>query len=175
MRSPLMRRFGLTAVLALTLAVFGLAPGASAAGPAPAELTFTTDRATTTPGGSVKLSMTITNNNTYDVWFVYQTIEPTWLTTQRPDLKYGFSGCSLTTANGPTPCSGTGPANLGANYGATIPPGQSRTVTLTLDVAADSGCNGNIGFYSYFYAEFSDSTNVSGGPVYTPVTRVLCP
>ncbi|MEU0222109.1 hypothetical protein ABZ281_47040, partial [Streptomyces sp. NPDC006265] len=32
--------------------------------------------ATTTPGGSVKLSMTIKNNNTYDVWFVYQTIEP---------------------------------------------------------------------------------------------------
>ncbi len=169
-----MRRFGLTAVLALALTVFGLAPGASAAGPAPAELTFATDSATTTPGGSVKLSMAITNNNTYDVWFVYQTIEPTWLTTQRPDLKYGFSGCSLTTANGPAPCSGTGPANLGANYGATIPPGQSRTVTLTLDVAADSGCNGNIGFYSHFYAEFSDSTNVSGGPVYTPVTRVLC-
>jgi hypothetical protein len=105
---------------------------------------------------------------------VYQTIEPTWLTTQRPDLKYAFTGCSLATAAGATPCSGTGPANLGTNYGATIPPGQSRTVTLTLQVAADSGCNGNIGFYSYYYAEFSDSTNTSGGPVYTPQTRVLC-
>ncbi|MEU0218017.1 hypothetical protein ABZ281_24200, partial [Streptomyces sp. NPDC006265] len=71
-----MRRFGLGAVLALALAVFGLAPSASAADPAPAELTFATDSATTTPGGSVKLSMTIKNNNTYDVWFVYQTIEP---------------------------------------------------------------------------------------------------
>ncbi len=169
-----MRRLGLGAVLALLLAVFGLAPGASAADPAPAELTFATDSATTTPGGTVNLSMTLTNNNTHDVWFVYQTIEPTWLTTQRPDLKYGFSDCSLTTASGATPCTGTGPANLGANYGATIPPGQSRTVTLKLDVAADSGCNGNIGFYSYFYAEFSDSANVSGGPVHTPVTRVLC-
>ncbi|KOG39820.1 hypothetical protein [Streptomyces resistomycificus] len=174
MRSPLMRRLGLGAVLALVLAVFGLAPSASAADPAPAELTFATDSATTTPGGTVNLSMTITNNKTYDIWFVYQTIEPTWLTTQRPDLKYGFTGCSLATAAGATPCSGTGPANLGANYGATVPPGQSRTVTLTLDIAADSGCNGNIGFYSYFYAEFSDTTSVSGGPVYTPQTRVLC-
>ncbi|MER5217381.1 hypothetical protein ABT063_44375 [Streptomyces sp. NPDC002838] len=174
MRSPLMRRLGLTAVLALALAVFGPAPSASAADPAPAELTFATDSATTTPGGTVNLSMTISNNKTYDIWFVYQTIEPTWLTTQRPDLKYGFTGCSLTTAAGSTPCSGTGPANLGANYGATIPPGQSRTVTLTLQVAADSGCNGDIGFYSYFYAEFGDRTNVSGGPVYTPETRVLC-
>ncbi|MFF4522725.1 COG1361 family protein [Streptomyces bluensis] len=174
MRSPLMRRLGLSAVLALLLAVFGLAPGASAASPVPAELTFATDSASTTPGGTVNLSMTITNNKTYDVWFVYQTIEPTWLTTQRPDLKYGFTGCSLATATGSTPCSGTGPADLGTNYGATIPPGQSRTVTLTLQVAADSGCNGNIGFYSYFYAEFSDSTNASGGPVYTPETRVLC-
>lgn len=168
-----MRRLGLGAVLAAALAVFGLAPSASAE-PAPAELTFTTDSATTTPGGTVNLSMTITNHKTYDIWFVYQTIDPTWLTTQRPDLKYAFTGCALTTAAGPAPCSGTGPADLGANYGTTVPPGQSRTVTLTLEIAADSGCNGDIGFYSYFYAEFSDRTNISGGPVYTPGTRVLC-
>ncbi|MGW5639285.1 hypothetical protein [Streptomyces sp. NPDC003832] len=174
MRSPLMRRLGLTAVLGLLLTVFQLAPAAGAAEPAPAALSFTTDSATTTPGGTVNLSMTLTNNATYDIWFVYQTIDPTWLTTQRPDLKYGFTSCALTTAAGASPCTGTGPANLGANYGATVPPGQSRTVTLTLQVAADSGCNGNIGFYSYFYAEFSDSTSVSGGPVYTPETRVLC-
>jgi len=174
MRSTQMRRIGLAGVFALVLALFGLAPGASAAEAGPADLTFTTDSATTTPGGTVNLSMTLTNNNTYDVWFIYQTIEPTWLTTQRPDLKYSFTGCSLATAAGSVPCSGTGPANLGTNYGATIPPGQSRTVTLTLQVAADSGCNGNIGFYSYFYAEFSDSTSTSGGPVYTPETRVVC-
>ncbi|MER6378439.1 hypothetical protein [Streptomyces sp. NPDC001250] len=174
MRPPLMRRLGLTAVLAFVLALFGFAPGASAAEPAPAALVFATDGATTTPGGTVKLSMTITNNKTYDIWFVYQTIDPTWLTTQRPDLKYSFTGCSLATVAGDTPCSGTGPSNLGVNYGATIPPGQSRTVTLTLRIAADSGCNGNIGFYSYFYAEFGDKSNISGGPVYTPETRVLC-
>ncbi|MFD4600444.1 hypothetical protein ACFWPQ_20750 [Streptomyces sp. NPDC058464] len=174
MRSPLMRRFGLGAVLALALALFGLAPTANA-DPAPAELTFATDAATTTPGGTVNLSMTITNNKTYDIWFVYQTIDPTYLTTQRPDLKYSFTGCSLAASDGTaTACSGTGPTNLGTDYGATVPPGQSRTVTLTLSVAADSGCNGNIGFYSYYYAEFSDSTNTSGGPVYTPETRVLC-
>ncbi|WP_254388952.1 hypothetical protein [Streptomyces sp. AC550_RSS872] len=169
-----MRRLGLTTVLGLFLAFFGLAPSASAADPAPAGLTFAADAATTTPGGTVQLSMTLTNNKTYDVLFVYQTIEPTWLTTQRPDLKYSFTGCTLAGTAGSTPCTGTGPSNLGANYGATIPPGQSRTVTLTLQVAADSGCNGNIGFYSYYYAEFSDTTNTSGGPVFTPQTRVLC-
>ncbi|WP_153815295.1 hypothetical protein [Streptomyces sp. SUK 48] len=174
MRSPLLRRLGLTAVLAAVLAVFGFSTLASA-DPAPAALTFSTDSATTTPGGSVKLSMTLTNNKTYDVLFVYQTIDPTWLTTQRPDLKYSFAGCSLAAADGSTTsCAGTGPTNLGTNYGTTIPPGQSRTVTLTLQVAANSGCNGNIGFYSYFYAEFSDGTNSNGGPVYTPETRVLC-
>ncbi|HET9382451.1 MAG TPA: hypothetical protein VFP69_16690 [Streptomyces sp.] len=168
------RRFGLATIIALTLALLGVAPSASAADPAPAELSFSTSAATTTPGGAVNLSMTIKNNHTYDVWFIYQTITPTWLTTQRPDLKYSFTGCSLATGTGSVPCSGTGPADLGGNYGATIPPGQSRTVTLTMQVAADSGCNGNIGFYSYFYAEFSDSSNLSGGPVYTPETRVLC-
>ncbi|MFH8974379.1 hypothetical protein [Streptomyces sp. NPDC017890] len=174
MRSTRTSRFGLATIIALALALFGLAPSASAADPAPAELTFTTDAATTQPGGTVNLSMTIKNNKTYDIWFVYQTIDPTWLTTQRPDLKYGFTGCTLASEAGAVPCAGTGPANLGTNYGATIPPGQSRTVTLTLQVAADSGCNGNIGFYSYFYAEFSDSTSVNGGPVHTPETRVLC-
>ncbi|MFJ2306753.1 hypothetical protein [Streptomyces sp. NPDC087787] len=168
-----MTRLGLAAVLGLVLAVFGLAPSASAESE-PASLTFSTDTATTTPGGTVQLSMTMTNHRTYDVWFVYQTIDPTWLTPQRPDLKYSFTGCTLATAAGSTPCSGTGPANLGANYGPTIPPGQSRTVTLTLQIAPDSGCNGNIGFYSYYYAEFSDSTNATGGPVYTPETRVVC-
>ncbi len=174
MRSTRTRHFALAAIIALALALFGLAPSASAADPAPAELTFATDTATTQPGGTVNLSMTLTNHHTYDVWFVYQTIDPTWLTTQRPDLKYSFTGCTLAGATGAVPCAGTGPADLGGNYGATVPPGQSRTVTLTLQVAADSGCNGNIGFYSYYYAEFSDSTSVSGGPVYTPETRVLC-
>ncbi|MFD4523350.1 hypothetical protein ACFWP7_05310 [Streptomyces sp. NPDC058470] len=171
MRSPLMTRLGLAPLLGFLLAVFGLGTSASAAD---TDLTFATDSATTTPGGTVNLSMTLTNNKTYDILFVYQTIDPTWLTTQRPDLKYSFTGCSLTTSAGSTPCSGTGPTNLGTNYGATIPPGQSRTVNLTLQVAADSGCNGNIGFYSYYYADFSDATNTSGGPVYTPETRVLC-
>ncbi|MFE3073040.1 hypothetical protein [Streptomyces sp. NPDC059247] len=174
MRSLLTRRLGLTVVLALCMGLFGLAPAANAADPAPAQLTFSTSAATTTPGGTVNLSMTLTNNKNYDIWFVYQTIDPTWLTTQRPDLKYAFTGCTLAGPSGSSSCSGTGPANLGANYGATIPPGQSRTVTLTLQVAPDSGCNGNIGFYSYFYAEFSDTTSVNGGPVYTPETRVLC-
>ncbi|WP_405939387.1 hypothetical protein OG338_24615 [Streptomyces sp. NBC_00726] len=176
MRLTRTRRLGLAAIVAVALSLFGLAPAASADDPAPAaaELSFTTDAATTTPGGAVNLSMTIENNQTYDIWFIYQTIDPTWLTTQRPDLKYSLTGCSLATDTGAVPCSGVGPADLGGNYGTTIPPGQSRTVTLTLQVAADSGCNGNIGFYSYFYAEFSDSTSISGGPVYTPETRVLC-
>lgn len=101
-----MRRLGLAAVLGFLLAVFGLAPSASAAD---ADLTFATDSATTTPGGTVKLSMTLTNNKTYDILFVYQTIDPTWLTTQRPDLKYSFTDCSLTTDTGSTPAPAPGP------------------------------------------------------------------
>ncbi|MEU1279248.1 hypothetical protein [Streptomyces sp. NPDC005805] len=172
-RTPL-RRFGLASVLALLLAVLGLAPTAHAAPPGPAELTFSTGAATTVPGGTVDVTMTLTNHHTHDVWFVHQTIDPTWLTTQRPDLTYAFTGCTRATAAGDVDCAGTGPANLGANYGTTVPPGQSRTVTLRLQVAPDSGCNGNIGFYSYFYAEFSDGTATSGGPLHTPEIRVLC-
>ncbi|CAM5485269.1 hypothetical protein SHIRM173S_03175 [Streptomyces hirsutus] len=93
MRSPL-RRLGPATVLAFVLALFGMAPRPRGR-PRARRATFTTDTATTTPGGTVQLSMTLTNNRTYDIWFVYQTIDPTWLTTQRPDLKYGFTGCAL--------------------------------------------------------------------------------
>ncbi len=118
MRSHLTRRLGLTAVLALFLAVFGLAPAASAsASLAPAELSFSTDAATTTPGGTVNLSMTLTNNKTHDIWFVYQTIDPTWLTTQRPDLKYSFSGCSLAGPGGSTPAPAPAPPTSAATTG----------------------------------------------------------
>lgn len=91
--------------------------------------------------------MTITNHRTYDIRFVHRTIEPTWPTARRPDLKYDFTGCALASATGSVPCSGTGPADLGPNYGSTVPPGRSRTVTPTLQVPADSGRNGDIGFH----------------------------
>ncbi|MEU0664267.1 hypothetical protein ABZ508_14555 [Streptomyces lavendulocolor] len=169
MRLTHLRNVTLTALLALAV-VLGTSGSATAAEPAAADLTFTAGQQTVTPGSSVDLTMTFTNNQETDIWFVYQSVQPTWTTTQRKDLKYAFTAC---TSEGVT-CSGTGTTSLGVGYAVPLAPGATRTVTLTVQVAADSGCNGNIGFYSYLYYEYNGGQATKDGLFTTPETRVAC-
>ncbi|MFD9560885.1 hypothetical protein [Streptomyces sp. NPDC059994] len=165
MRISHLRRMGLTAILALAL--LGLSQSAGAGTP---DLTITSTQPTVTPGQTVNLSMTFTNNRTTDVWFVYQSLQPTWQTTQRPDLKYSIASC---TASGVT-CTGAGTTSIGVQYAVPVAPGTSRTVTLDVQIAADSGCNGSIGFYTYLYYEYNDSQSHKDGTFFSPTTRVNC-
>ncbi|MFE3323632.1 hypothetical protein [Streptomyces sp. NPDC059176] len=167
MRITHLRRFGLSAILAVVLACFSTAQPAGAETP---DLSFTIDQPVSAPGSTVSLTMTLTNNQATDIWFIYQSVQPTWTTTQRKDLKYSFASCTGEGAS----CSGTGTTSLGVNYEIPIAPGTSRTVTLTYQIASDSGCNGNIGFYSYFYYEYDSGQNHKDGIVNTPETRVAC-
>ncbi|MEU6062226.1 hypothetical protein [Streptomyces sp. NPDC047097] len=173
MRITHLTRASLTALLALAALLLGTAlpaaaaPRAAAAGP---DLVFTTSQATATPGSTVNVTMTFTNNQDTDVWFVYQSIQPTWPTTQRPDLKYSFDSC---TAQGVT-CSGTGGTSLGVNYAVPVPPGAQRSVDIALTIVPDSGCNGYIGFYSYLYYEYNGGQSSKDGVVSTPETRIVC-
>ncbi|RST18992.1 hypothetical protein E2C00_03555 [Streptomyces sp. WAC05374] len=174
MRFTHLTRLSLTALLALAAVLLGPAGPATAAGPAAgpaaADLSFTVDQQTVTPGSTVALTMTFTNNQETDIWFVYQSVQPTWLTTQRKDLAYAFTSC---TGDGVT-CTGTGTTSLGVSYAVPLPPGATRTVTLTLRIAENSGCNGNIGFYSYLYYEYNGGQATKDGMFTTPETRVAC-
>ncbi|MEU8888463.1 hypothetical protein [Streptomyces sp. NPDC048442] len=167
MRITDLRRFGLATVLALALALLGLGQPAGADTP---DLTFSSDQASVTPGSTVNLTMTLTNNQATDIWFVYQSVQPTWPTTQRTDLKYAFTSC---TSEGVS-CTGTGTGSLGVNYAIPLAPGASRTVTLAVQIAADSGCNGTIGFYSYLYYEYNNGQTVKDGIFNTPGTTIAC-
>jgi hypothetical protein len=169
MRLTHLGRLPLTALVAIAF-VLGLSGPATAAGPAAADLTFTVDQQNVTPGSTVNMTMTFTNNQETDIRFVYQSVQPTWLTTQRKDLRYAFASC---TADGVT-CSGTGTTSLGVHYAVPLAPGTTRTVTLTVQIAADSGCNGSIGFYSYLYYEYSGGQATRDGVFSTPETRVAC-
>ncbi|MFB7269997.1 hypothetical protein [Streptomyces sp. NPDC056244] len=162
-----LRRLGLALALALATALFGLAQPAAADTP---DLAFSVDQPVTVPGSTVNITMTLTNNQTTDIWFVYQSVQPTWATTQRRDLKYTFTSC---TADG-VACTGTGTTTLGVNYEIPLPPGATRTVTLSYDIAADSGCNADIAFYSYLYYEYNYGQNVKDGTYNTPTTRLNC-
>ncbi|MFE0088057.1 hypothetical protein [Streptomyces sp. NPDC058991] len=167
MRITHLTRLGPSAALATALVCLGAAQPAAADTP---DLAFTVDQPVTTPGSTVSLTMTLTNNQSTDIWFVYQSVQPTWATTQRKDLKYSFVSC---TAQGAA-CSGTGSTALGVNYEIPLAPGTSRTVNLTYQVAADSGCNGTIGFYSYLYYEYENGQRTKDGIHNTPETRVAC-
>ncbi|MFJ8311476.1 MULTISPECIES: hypothetical protein [unclassified Streptomyces] len=167
MRITHLRRFGLTAVLAFALALFGLSQSASAATP---DISFSVDQPAVTPGATVNLRMTFTNNQTTDVWFVYQSVQPTWQTTQRTDLKYTLASCSGTGVT----CTGTGTTTLGVSYTVPVAPGTSRTVTIPVQLAATSGCNGDIAFYSYVYYEFNNSQSHKDGVFNSPTTHVNC-
>ncbi|MGC5342326.1 hypothetical protein ACPXCE_08645 [Streptomyces sp. DT24] len=168
MRITHLRRFGLTAIIALALAMLGMAQPASADDTP--DLSFAVAQTTATPGSSVDITMTLTNNQTTDIWFVYQSLQPTWLTAQRTDVKYSFTSC---TSEGVT-CTGTGTTSLGVNYAIPLAPGASRTVTLTYQIAADSGCNADIAFYSYLYYEYNYGQSVKDGTFNAPSTRVTC-
>ncbi|GFH34619.1 hypothetical protein [Streptomyces pacificus] len=163
----LLRPAALATALATALLCFGPAQPAAADAP---DLAFTVDQPVTTPGSAVSLTMTLTNNQSTDIWFVYQSVQPTWATTQRKDLVYSFVSC---TAEGAA-CSGIGSTALGVDYEIPLAPGTSRTVTLTYQVAADSGCNGTIGFYSYLYYEYDNGQSTKDGIHAMPETRVAC-
>ncbi|MGW6745601.1 hypothetical protein ACWGDX_33510 [Streptomyces sp. NPDC055025] len=167
MRITHLRRFGLSVLVALTVALFGLAQPAAADTP---DLAFSVDQPTTVPGSTVNITMTLTNNQATDIWFVYQSVQPTWTTSQRTDLRYAFTSC---TADG-VACTGTGTTALGVTYEIPLPPGATRTVTLAYEIAANSGCNADIAFYSYLYYEYNYGQNVKDGTYTTPTTRVNC-
>lgn len=168
MRITHLRRFGLAAALASSLALFGVSQSASA--DVPADVSFSADQTAASPGGTVNLKMTFTNNQTTDVWFVYQSVQPTWQTTQRTDLKYALASCSGTGVT----CTGAGTTTLGVNYSVPVAPGTSRTVTIPVQIAAASGCNGDIAFYSYVYYEYNNSQSHKDGVFNSPTMHVNC-
>ncbi|WP_058041658.1 hypothetical protein [Streptomyces roseifaciens] len=150
MRRSLFGRLGLSATLASVVALLGLAQPASAADTPP--MTVTVDKASATPGSTVSITLKFTNDQSTNTQFVYQSIQPTWSTSQDPALKYAFASCT----GDVTSCNVTGKQSGSMNYAVPILPGASRTVTLTYNVAADSACGPSrrIEFYTYLYYEY---------------------
>ncbi|MFD7613991.1 hypothetical protein [Streptomyces sp. NPDC059828] len=114
--------------------------------------------------------MTLTDNQSTDIWFVHRSVPSTWTTTQRRDLKYCFVSC---TAEG-TSCTATGTTGPVVNHGIPLTPGADRTVALTYELAGASGRNGDIGFHSYLYYEYNNGQSAKDAIANTPHTHVTC-
>ncbi|MEV4432977.1 hypothetical protein [Streptomyces sp. NPDC049555] len=168
MRSHSLRRFGLSAVLALAAGLSGMVQPASAA---PAPMTLTVDKASATPGSTVTITLTFTNDQTTNTQFVYQSLQPTWNTSQDPGLKYALKTCAGDTVQcDVTPTTGT------LRYNVPVVPGASRTAKITYQIAPDSACGPSrrIEFYSYLYYEYQGGQAKKDG-IYQTGTDIACP
>jgi hypothetical protein len=154
-----MKRRHVCAALAGLALVLGVTAGV--AGPAGAEyspvnpLTSSVDKAVAHPGETVTLTLTFTNPETVPVTFGYLSASPTF-GTWYSGMQYGITSCtgqvSSCWLSNPSP-----PMGAYMNPSTSIAPGDSRTVTITYDVAAGTPCGGGryIAFYFYTYRESS--------------------
>ncbi len=153
MPTTILRRFGLSALLSLLL--LGLVLPASPAHADSPALSVSASAATVTPGGTVTLSLTFTNVHDTPVQFIYQSVQPTWATTQVPGLSFTLSSDTV-------------------GYTAPVAPGAATTVTLSYQVAADSACGVRIDLYTYLYYEYQSGTLTDSALQDLPGSEVLC-
>ncbi|GAA1244276.1 hypothetical protein GCM10009665_38800 [Kitasatospora nipponensis] len=152
-------------LLACLLGLLFAAPPAHADTPI---LAVSSDTASATPGSSVTLTLTFTNVHDTPVQFIYQSIQPTWTTSQSGAL-YSFTACGASA----TACD-TGSTGGVVHQTAPVAVGASTTVTLTFTVAANSPCGERIDFYTYLYDEYQAGGANESGIYDVPGTAVAC-
>ncbi|MFC8451020.1 hypothetical protein [Kitasatospora sp. NPDC057223] len=152
MHTTHLRRFGLSAILSLVLGLLLLAPPAHADSPA---LSVSASASSVLPGDSVTLTLTFTNVHDTPVQFIYQSVQPTWATTQVPGLNFTLSSNTV-------------------GYTAPVAPGGSTTVTLSYQVAADSSCGVRIDLYTYLYYEYASGSLTESTLQDLPGANVIC-
>ncbi|MFD0384959.1 hypothetical protein ACFQ2B_30065 [Streptomyces stramineus] len=167
MRRPTPGRLSLSAILAFVVALLGLAAQPASAADTP-PMTIAVDKASATPGSTVTIKLTFTNDQSTNAQFVYQSIQPTWNTSSDPGLKYAFSECTGDT----TSCTVAAKQSGAVSYSVPVLPGASRTVTLTYQVAADSACGPSRGSSS---TPTSTTSTRAGRPRRTGCTRWAAP
>ncbi|MFD8086485.1 hypothetical protein ACFV4F_32850 [Kitasatospora sp. NPDC059722] len=168
MRRTHLSRSALAAIPAAAGLLLSAAPAQAAA---PLPLTAVVDRATTTPGGSFTLAVTLTNPYDTPIQFVYQSVQPTYPTTLEPGLKFTATACGTQT-NG---CSENVHGGI-ARYNVPLAPGASSSFSVTFTVAKDSACGPStrIDLYTYLYYEYNAGLSNNSGIVNIPGTQVPC-
>ncbi|MFE2725964.1 hypothetical protein [Kitasatospora sp. NPDC059327] len=168
MRRTHVSRLGIAAILALVVGLLLSAAPAQADTPL---LSVSSDRATATPGSSVTLTLTLTNPHDTPVYFVYQSVQPTYNTTQVAGLAYAFSACG-----GAVSACDTGSTSGLVHHTVPVAAGASTTVTLTYAIAAGSACGSGarIDFYTYLYYEYQSGAASDSGIFNVPGNEVVC-
>ncbi|WP_328958625.1 hypothetical protein [Kitasatospora purpeofusca] len=143
----------------------------------PVPVTMVSDRATTPPGGSFTVTVTLTNPHDTPIRFVFQTVQQTYDTST--DVEYAGLKYAATACNGvpnPTVCGNPESGGRGALFVLPLAPGASTSYTLTYTVAPDSSCGSglNVDLYSYVYYEYQGGAAVNDGLTGVHGTDVPC-
>ncbi|MEU9042308.1 MULTISPECIES: hypothetical protein [unclassified Kitasatospora] len=141
------QRLGVILAAILGLGLFFAAQPASAAVSGPA---FAVDKSTAKAGDQLTLTLSLTNTETSDIYFAYETISPTW----PANTSGAFTVTSCTGDTVDCVISGNG-ANF--HFNAPIAPGATRTVTLTVKIADTPSWGAGpytVNWATYLYYEF---------------------
>jgi FtsP/CotA-like multicopper oxidase with cupredoxin domain len=160
------------ALVSVALAVGALAPTPAMAEPIN-PLTASVDKAVAHPGDTVEVTVTFTNHDPWDVVFSYMSMIPT-APTAAGDVQYAFSSC----AGQLSWCSIWAPDSHGVSvhHDVTIPPGGTREVRFSYQVAAGSPCGAGRTLAFYFYSYRETTNNATAGIIYDPMptTSIAC-
>ncbi|WP_406115384.1 hypothetical protein [Kitasatospora purpeofusca] len=143
----------------------------------PVPVTMVGDRATTPPGGSFTVTVTLTNPHDTPIRFVFQSVQQTYDTftdVEYAGLKYAATACNG--VPGQSACGNPQAGGHGALFTLPLAPGASTSYTLTYTVAADSACGSglNVDLYSYVYYEYQGGAAANDGQAGVHGTDVLC-
>ncbi|QXJ21627.1 hypothetical protein AGRA3207_002499 [Actinomadura graeca] len=149
-------------ILFVSLAALAAGIGVVPAGSALADevITSSFDTMEPRPGTTVNLKVTFKNPETYDVMFTFLTVNMTY-DTITDGTKFKKGEC-------------TGEIVDCDHYTTPIPPGATRTLTMPIQIEADSPCgtNINLGFFFYNYRE--SAAGAFDLVAYSPVATVIC-
>ncbi|MCX4683474.1 hypothetical protein OG401_03990 [Kitasatospora purpeofusca] len=143
----------------------------------PVPLTSVSDRATTPPGGSFTVTVTLTNPHDTPIRFVFQSVQQSYDTAtdvEYAGLKYAATACNG--VPGQSACGNPQAGGHGALFTLPLAPGASTSYALTYTVAPDSACGSglNVNFYSYVYYEYQDGAAFNDGLAGVQGTDVPC-
>ncbi|MFG2914680.1 hypothetical protein ACGF0D_17545 [Kitasatospora sp. NPDC048298] len=116
---------------------------------------FSVDKKTAAPGDQLTLTLSLTNTEPNAISFAYVYVQPTWPTNQRTDVVTP-TGCGGESVD----CSYGGFNSAAAFHLTTpIPPGATRTVTVTARITSTPAWTGSytLNWAPYVYAEYGST------------------
>ncbi|MEV7772882.1 hypothetical protein [Kitasatospora sp. NPDC086791] len=120
---------------------------------------FAVNKSTANPGDQLTLTLSLTNNETTDISFAYEFIQPIWPANQQVGA-FTVIGCG----GDNTDCA-FGGNNAHWHFTAPIAPGATRTVTVTVQITATPAWTGQytLNWAPYVYVEYGPA----GAPTFT--------